>query len=359
MDLEESRRRFRAIAIAFPSSIGNTVQALPLLNTLRRGLPEARVTVITKPSSAPVLDAHPAVDECLPFSGRLGDLPALVRGLAGRRFDLSLDLGGVAKSALASALTRARLRLGYAYAECRDLVWVLGHRPIGRVEGMSNVDRYLAFARALGVREEVREALLPVRPQEVERARALLRSRGVGASEPLAVLVLDASNWKKSWDPVRFDQVARGLAARGLRVVTVAHEPLAPFTTGGPHRVDLAGQCGLRDLMGLFRLAAVVAGSDTGPVHLAAALGRPTVAVFGPTRAERYRPYGPAVEVVRRNLDLPCVGCSRRNPCTHPMHHACMRRVDPADVLGAVRTLGAREPAWAAVAVQPAPQNSR
>lgn len=302
------------IALVKLSSLGDVVHALPAAAALRAGLPGARVAWIVERREAAILRGNPVVDEILPADTRgwrrartpagaaaaLGGVAELCRHLRAARFDVAIDLQGLLKSGLLTAATRAPLRIGFSAAHCRERASALftnrhvSPPPVAR----HVVERCLALLEPLGVRAASVEFPLPVDLAAEARIDEFLMHAGLKARGRLVVVNPGAGSADKRWPADRFAAVAERLTAEAGASVLVVWGPdeltLAEAIAGGsgPGRVRLAPATDLHELIALLRRASVVVGGDTGPVHLAAALGVPCVGLYGPTSVERNGPYG-------------------------------------------------------------------
>ncbi len=351
------QRDFRRILIIKPSSFGDVIHALPVLHGLRQRFPRARISWLVSTACAGLLEGHPELDEIILFDrrrfGRLGrswqvtwEFAAFVRELNARRFDLALDLQGLFRSGFLSLASGAGVRMGFARA--REFGWLFYTRPMREPRGERHaVDRNYQAGRLLGFAEVPIRFALPVAAE----ARAVMTERlaaaGIAAGERYALLA-PGTRWEtKRWPVEHFAEVARRLKAdHGLAVVLAgapdeveAAAQVATLAGGGV--ANFAGQTSLRELIALVSGAAVVIMNDTGPMHLAAALGRPLVALYGPTSPVRTGPYRRPEAVVR--LDLPCSPCYLKRLADCPYGHRCLRELTPAMVCRRVAALLAAE----------------
>lgn len=320
------------ILIIKPSAIGDIVHALPVLNLLRLKWPAAHVSWLVSGACASLLDGHPQIDQTIVFDrrrfGQGWRNPLAALGLAGfvhqlrqGNFDLVLDLQGLFRSGWLAARTGCRLRLGPR--EARELGWIFYNRyvttgfPLGHA-----VDRNLAFARALGLGTTPVKFVFPDVQREREQVAALL-----GSAAPYAVM-LPGTNWEtKRWPAEKFARCVQPLRQRfGLQTVVGGGKGDAPLAAQIPGALDLTGKTTLRQLIALLEGAAVVIANDTGPMHIAAALDRPLVTIYGPTSPDRTGPHGRLDSVV--HLDIECSPCFGR----HCSHISCMRKLD-ADII--------------------------
>jgi len=300
------------IAIVKLSSLGDVVHALPVAATLRARLPAARLSWVVERREARVLAGHPALDEIVTVDTRgwrrarsagalveaMGQLTAVVGRLRREQIDVALDLQGLFKSGVLTALTRAPLRLGFTARSCREPLSALGtNRRVPRPAGRHVVEEYLALLAPLGIGEPVMEFRLPSRPAAEATVNEFFTAAGLKPRDRVVVLNPGAGRPDKRWPPERFRALARRLAEAGARVVVVwgPGEEVAARTIAepGPGRhVALAPSTDLDELIATLRRASLLVAGDTGPLHLAAALGTPCVGIYGPTAARRNGPWG-------------------------------------------------------------------
>lgn len=331
----------RSVLIIKLSSIGDVVHALPALAALRRRFPRGHIAWAVGPAAAEVVAGSPHLSETLVIGGRapiagsvslpsLGSPRALARALRRRRFDLALDLQGLLRSALVGCLSGAPRRMGSRGSREGALVFY-NLRVAADRRGQHAVEGYLEFARALGAPVEPVDFTIATDSGHEAAVRSLL-----GDAEELAALVPGARWLSKRWPVARFAAVAEALASRyGLRSVVVggaADGPLAGAIAAAARApvLDLTGRTTLKELAALLRRCRVVVSNDTGPMHLAAAVGTPTVAIFGPTDPQRLGPYGAGHATV--SAGVPCAPCRRRR--CDPLR--CLEAVEPEEVMAAV-----------------------
>lgn len=302
------------VALVKLSSLGDVVHALPAAAALRARLPGARVAWVVERREAALLYGNAAVDEVVPVDTRgwrrcltpvgaaavAGALSELRRHLRAARFDVAIDLQGLVKSGLLVAATRAPLRIGFAVAQCRERLSALctNRRVTPPPAARHVVEQYLALLEPLGVHAPSVEFPLPVNASAEERMDEFLGRSGVKPGSRLVVVNPGAGGADKRWPAERFGALARRLTAEAGASVLVVWGPeeaaLAETIVGAdpPGHALLAPPTDLPELLALLRRASVVVGGDTGPVHLAAALGVPCVGLYGPTSVERNGPWG-------------------------------------------------------------------
>jgi heptosyltransferase I len=350
----------RRILLIKPSALGDVVHALPVAATLKHRYPTIPLDWLVEEEAADIVRGHPAVAEVV-VSGRkrwlrqlaspgrvpatLAEIRAFAARLGGGRYDAVLDLQGLLKSALYLLATRAPVRVGFAAA--REGAGVaLTHRVVTAPQPVHAVDRYLALAAAVDATEAVREFTIALSPADGARAEALL----LPLPRPRVVLH-PAARWRtKLWMPERWRELAGALSRMGWGVVLTGgagDTRLAAQIVAGlePSPLSLVGRVGLKGLTAVLREVDLVVTVDSGPMHIAAAVGTPVLALFGPTDPRRTGPLGPG-RVLRR--DLPCSPCLARR-CRIPEQYRCMRELELTEVLREVREVvemaaGARRP---------------
>jgi len=311
----------KRVLIVKLSSLGDLVHALPTIRCLREGLP-ASITWVVNAVYAPLLRYAVDVDEVVSFDRQrpLRGLWRVIRQLRRREFDLVIDLTGLFKSALISRLARGRLCLGPSYA--RELAWLFYHRQIGSKDlNRHAVERYLDVVRALQVKDG-------------DRVFPLAFPSWVPAEDgkrPVVVLIPGARWHSKRWPAASFAELADRLRRDGVQVVLVGGElpsgedPLARVEG----IMDLRGRTSLPELGGILQRADLVVANDTGPMHLAAALGRRVIALMGPTDPNRTGPYGTGHRIL--STRPPCSPCFSK-VCRNPAGQICLQDLRPAEV---------------------------
>jgi len=307
------------------SSLGDVIHALPTLEALRALYPQGQITWLVEAVNAPLLAGHPALDEVWPmprlrlggnrFWGDMGQLLRVARRLREEPFDLVIDLQGLLKSAMWVALAKSPRKLGYD--RTRELSYLaLTERLPPYDQDEHAVRRYLNVARRLGA---------PAGPPRFRlgfpEPKDLSRLVPLEAGRPLVILHPGARWASKLWPAGHWARLAGWLAQELGFQVAITGSPgdrdlVAEMVsrTDAP-LVNLAGRTTLAELAALLKNARLAVTTDTGPMHLAAALGTPVAALFGPTAPWRTGPFGEGHEVLR--LELPCSPCFRRQ-CPEP-----------------------------------------
>jgi lipopolysaccharide heptosyltransferase I len=344
----------RRILLIKPSALGDVVQALPVAATLKRRYPNTALDWLVEEEAADILGGHPALSGVI-VSGRRrwlrqlrnpGNTLAILREfrdfnarLRERRYDVVVDLQGLLKSALYVLAAHAPIRVGFAEGR-EGAPWVLTHRVAAPPQPVHAVDRYLALAASMDATEAVREFQIVISDDDEALGRSLL-----DVSERPRVVLHPVARWRtKLWEPTRWRDLAATLHHEGMRVILTGSredQPLGAAITRGldPPPLSLMGRLSLKQLAVVLREVDLAVTVDSGPMHIAAAVGTPVVALFGPTDPRRTGPLGSG-KVLRRQLD--CSPCLQRR-CRIQDMYRCMRELSVPEAVEAVReVLGSR-----------------
>jgi lipopolysaccharide heptosyltransferase I len=302
------------VAVVKLSSIGDVVHALPVAVALKRHAAATRVVWIAEAREASLLAGHPDVDDVIVADTRgwrrerpgvtaMREALGVARRLRGEAFDVALDLQGLMKSALLTALTRAPRRIGFAAGWSRE--WpsalLMNERVRPPDSARHVVDQYLTLARPLGVAATPVEFRMPADPAADGRADEFLAGAGIKPHDRLVLVNPGAGRPDKRWPVERLRDLARRLADETVARVVVlwgpGEEQDARAIAGAA--AILAPPTTLRDLVALARRARLLIAGDTGPLHIAAAVGTPCVGLYGPTSGVRNGPYGAGHRVLQ------------------------------------------------------------
>jgi lipopolysaccharide heptosyltransferase I len=289
------------ILIVRVSAIGDVIHGIPVLCALREAYPNAFLAWVAEGTMGDVLDGHPALDELVRVPRRWWKSPREVWRMRNRlrslRFDVAIDLQCLTKSAVTAWLSGAPRRIGKADAEGRELSrWF--NNELVQAGGAHVVEHYLSMLRPLGIHSPAVQFNLPERAADAEVIDRFLQQSGL-AGRPFAVLNPGAGWPSKVWPAERYGALARRLHEQhGVTSVAVwgieKEIPMAGTIvamSGG--QAVMAPPTTMMQLAALCRRAALFVGSDTGPMHLAVAVGTPTVSMHGPSRADWCGAYGP------------------------------------------------------------------
>ena len=316
------------ILIVKLGALGDVVNTLPLVIRLKEHF-SARIHWIVEPLSFPLVSRHPQVDRTilLDRSALRKSLPRVISQIREQRFGMVLDLQRIAKSALLTMAASADRRLGFDARRCKEITWLMPFERIAPSDpGRHMVEQYLDFARHLGVNALPVEWNIPEGDPLPEELPGIYLVLNIGATKPA-----------NRWSAEGFARLA-GLVAKvyGMPcVLTGSGQDVIMArriaSLAGDHVIDLTGRTTIPQLIRVLSGAAAVVSCDTGPMHLAVALGKEVVALFGPADPGRTGPY--RGRVVRASL--PCMPCNRRR-FDNPL---CMEAITPQEVLESLRAV--------------------
>lgn len=349
---ELASSRFERILIVKPSSLGDVIHALPVLDGLRRQYPDAKIDWVIGTPFVSLLSGHPQLDEIIEFDrrrfGRLWRSPAaasdfyrFIQRLRNNRYDLVIDLQGLFRTAFIAWASGTPVRIGFRDSR-EGAPMFYTHRLPGGSGDIHAVDRNLQVRDLLGLPHGEAVFSLAVRESDRDAAIKLLTPIGPLASRQIVAFVPGARWPTKRWSTSQF--------AETIDQVSDSDNHYKCVLLGGPdeaglgedivarccsHPLDLTGKTSLRELIALIERADLVVCQDSAAAHLAVALHRPLVCITGPTNPHRTGPYGRLEDVIRRNLD--CSPCYLRHLSQCPHNHRCMTELSTDLVLERIR----------------------
>ena len=316
------------ILIVKLGALGDVINTLPLAIHLHEQL-QARIHWLCEPLSLPLLVEHPYVDCPILFERRRWQtsLPRVLRLIRGQHFELVLDLQRIAKSALLALYANGERTLGFDRARCKEMTWLLPFERIPPCPGVTHMAlQYLEFATYLGLPPGTPRWEIPVSAVPPISLPARYVVLNIGATKPA-----------NRWPAASFAALTQALQKSfGLPAVITggpSEKPMARevMDRAHPGTIDLTGRTTLGELTAVLAGALAVVSCDTGPLHLAVALGRPVVALFGPADPRRTGPYRGVVI----QKELACVPCNRRE-CPD---NICMQRITPQEIIARLEPL--------------------
>ncbi|MDQ3755568.1 MAG: lipopolysaccharide heptosyltransferase II [Acidobacteriota bacterium] len=346
-----SARQIERVAVRGVNWVGDAVMTVPALRDLRRLLPDAHITLVTRRWAEGIFDDADFIDDLLIVDEETGAARSLlhqVRDWRARRFDLAVLLPNSFPPALVAALACVPLRVGHATQHRRRLLTHSFNVPEWRSERhevfyyrriISELEQLLHGTSTIAAREP--QFQIQVSPARRDEAERMLLARGVDLERPVVVVCPGSTNSRaKRWPAERYAALADQLIeeADASVVIIGAREELdvtEEVIQQMRHRpVVLTGETNLAETVAVLSVADLLITNDTGPAHIAAALERPTLVIFGPTNPLTTRPFSPAAEIVRRPPD--CAPCMLRD-C--PIDHRCMMAISVDEVLMRTRVL--------------------
>jgi heptosyltransferase I len=360
-------REFRKILLIKLSAVGDVIHTIPVLNKLRRRYPTAQLDWLVTPAIAELLRHNPHITNVVEFAREDWSKPwtltpfisyaRLAAKLRANGYDLVVDMHGQFRTAVFTLATGAPVRIGFdrprarvwdasprtfsaearkhAWQGAREGSWLAytRHIPVPTLD-LHAVDRYLSVGPILGLEEGPPDFSFPVPQAASARIESLLRQHDIAGAQLVAMA--PGTIWEtKHWGSDKFAEVARhflqkgfAVALMGTRRERVVCEEVARLAPGV---VDVAGETTLTELAALIRRSAISVTNDSGPMHLAVALDRPVVSVFGPTDPIWIGPYGRADAVLRAGVA--CSPCFLRQLSRCRYGHVCMENVSARAVI--------------------------
>jgi len=353
----------QSILLVRPDHLGDLLFTTPALRALREAFPQARITYLVGPWSKAVIENNPHVDEIAlcPFPGftrqkkRSALEPYVIllqyaRQLRQKNFDLAIVLRfDHWWGALLAYLAGIPRRVGYDVAEVRPFLTDIAPYSSGRHE----VEQNLALVKRVASCE-LRVASSPLEfnltAEDEEFAEGYLAGHGIGDGDLLICIHPGAGAPVKLWRNEAWAQVADALAQRHrAKVILTGSAEETPLCRAIAERMTTkpivaAGETSLAGLAAIMARCRLVLGVDSGPLHLAVAMGTPTVHLFGPVDSRAFGPWGDPAHHIVLTSDMDCIPCNRLDyPPTDLHQHPCVRNITVEQVLEAVDKLITRE----------------
>jgi len=338
----------RRVLVKEVNWLGDVVMSLPALRAVRRAFPEAHLALLVKTELASFFDGAAWVDEVIPYRvtrglGGIADRRGVIRTLRAGRYELAILLPRSFEAAFWTTLARIPQRVGFA-TDGRGMMLTskVPYTP-ALFAGHQSGD-YLHMLRAtLGITGDPNDYVPDVHAPHVAAARAWLAARRRNRGPLIALAPAAAFGPAKEWPPDRYAALIDLLADRHQAECVLVGAPgerarceqVAAATRQGA--LVAAGEHGVGESMALLTLCAGFAGNDSGAMHLAGALGVPTVGLYGSTRPQRTAPLGPRTKVVYHQIE--CSPCMDRT-CRFG-HYECLKRITVGEIADALVSLGA------------------
>ena len=339
-----------SILIVKLSAIGDVVHTLPLLEVLRNNFPEARIDWVVEEEAGQIIMGHPMLDHILVSrrktwqrsmtrprerTAALREMFRFIRELRAYKYDLVIDLHGLFKSGILTGLSRGKRKIGFTGGREGNSLF-LTERPYYVNYDQHALDRYLRTIDYLGCTKTSWKGNIPVGQVDRDAIESFILENHLGNERIVAINPM--ARWKtKLWEPERFsllaDRVQEELKGKlvftGSKKDRVVIDQIIGEMKTTP--LDLAGRTSLKALAYLYSRCFLLITTDTGPMHMAAAMACPVVALFGPTAPWRTGPYGKEHSVIRE--ELVCSPCFKKK-CDHL---SCMKDITVNRVFDTVK----------------------
>ena len=321
--------------------IGDVLLATPTVRAIKAAQPDVRVTMMVNRGTEDVLFENPDLEEVVVLDkGSLAAQSRLIVGLRSRRFDTVIDLTDGDRSAFLSWISGASVRIGFNdehrwrgkyYTQVVQSAPGVQHR----------IDRDLDALKPMSIQAGSKDLHLRVTPEEVDSADQLLDQLGVQRSQSMVILQPGARYWFKAWPPERYAELADRVTSQyGCHVLIGGSsadldlaQQIRQMAKSRP--TIMAGRTTIKQFAAIAKRSALFVGSDSGAMHIAAAVGTSVVALFGPSNPREWGPRGGPAEILYKEIDC--------RICFHPTctrgEENCMRRISVEEVIAAAQKL--------------------
>lgn len=334
---------FPKILIVQPSRIGDIVFALPVLAAIKRNYPKARISWIVDERCAEILKDNPYLENIFIWDRRNVSLKYyrnLKRQLRKEKFDLSIDLHGLAKSAFLVRLANAKYKIASSSTNgMKELSWLISKEIPNRAYDAHCIERHMATAKYLNCDDKI-EYPIEIKESHFESVKEKLSQENISFDKIIGIH--PGGGWlSRRWNSFKFANLAkRAKNELGADIVLVGGKEGGSSEKGlneeiiedaGVKICDMTGKFTLKELCAFLKMCRVFVGNEAGPMHIATALNTSSVAILGPTNAKRTGPYKGNTKIIQHQV--PCQPCRNRN-CTDPV---CMKDITVAEVFEEVK----------------------
>jgi lipopolysaccharide heptosyltransferase I len=339
------------ILIVKLSAIGDVIHTLPALNAVRNYYPDANITWLVEEDAAALVQGHEALDRVivskrkrwlkalrsLSFLNTIKEVYVFIKSLRDTRYDMILDFQALLKSGILIALAKGRRKIGFGKGlEHMEHSYIFLNERIPAVDmEIHALSRGMMLLNAVGIPANKVEYKLPMSDHDRKKIDELMKQHSINDERSL-IAINPVAKWEtKLWPNNKFAELADMLVDQyNMKIVFTGgikdYSIIQMITSSMKGRaINFAGKTTLTELAALYEKAALVVSTDTGPMHLAAAVGTPVVALFGPTASWRTGPYGTGHHVIKAELE--CSPCFKRQCETTD----CMSQISMKQVMDA------------------------
>ncbi len=343
------------ILIVKLSAIGDVIHTLPALNAIRKHYPDASITWLVEEDAAPLVQGHKALDRVLvskrkrwlkalrsiSFLNTIKEVHGFIKALRDTRYDMIFDFQALLKSGILIALAKGRRKIGFGKGlEHMEHSYIFLNERIPAVDmEIHALSRGMMLLNAMGISSNNVEYNLPIFKHDHKKIDELMRHHGISGVKSL-IAINPVAKWEtKLWPNKQFAELADMLIDRyDVKIVFTGgikdYSIIQTITSSMKGQaINFAGKTTLTELAALYEKAALVISTDTGPMHLAAAMGTPVVALFGPTAPWRTGPFGKGHQIITAELE--CSPCFKRRCETTD----CMSKISVMQVFDGVKKM--------------------
>ena len=321
--------------------VGDMVLLTPALRALKHAYPESKLALLLRPLVTDLMETHPYVDTCIVDTrtgGRLRSLTRLVRRIRADAYDVAVVLHPTSfRNALIPFLARVPIRVGTNIGGRGALLTT----SVKDDTDVHEVHRYLRVLRLLDI--EAASDVLEFWHTDTDRKkiRDRLDAAGISSTDRLIAINLGTTWRTKQWNIANFVEVIEQITRRkpDTSVVLTGSSAEGEFVAALPTSlsvINFVGETSILELGALLERCEVCLTCDSGPMHIAAAVGTPTVALFGPTDPVRHKPYSTGHTIIEKSVG--CRPCYKRTCYRKGTPHLCMTKIDTAEVVNALET---------------------
>lgn len=323
-DFQFDKSKICKILVIKPRAIGDVLLSTPVLPNLREEFPHAQIDFLVEKFASPVLNENPFIDNVISYDSKNQSSLSIIMQVRKSRYNLVIDVFANPRTAIITKLSGAKYRVGFPFKWRRYAYNILVTPRSGDVH---NVEFNLDALRRLGLQPKYKNPTFYLDVAATEFAHNFLNSKEIAAKAFIAINV--GGGWKtKRWDLDKFSKLCEMISSQLHFPVVALYGPdekkdaekIVESSQGG---VILAPLTSLHEMGAIMKASKLLITNDSGPMHIAAALGVPTLAIFGPTNPRLQGPYGNLSEIVR-NERLDCLECNLTkcpigNPCMHEL----------------------------------------
>ncbi len=333
-NLRLDKAQIRRILVIKPRAIGDVLLSTAVLPNLRNEFPEARIDFLVESFAASVLEGNPHIDNIVTYDTRIESSLSIIMKVRKNKYDMVIDLFGNPRTAIITILSGAQVRVGFPF-KWRRLAYNIIVPP--RSESVHNVEFNLDAMRHIGIQVHDSYPRFYLDEPSIEFARSFMEAENLKPSGFITVNI--GGGWDaKRWPIDKFIVLSNAIASQLRQSVVALYGPaeekeareICDFSPA-----ILAPRTSLKQMGAILKASQLLITNDSGPMHIAAALGVPTLAIFGPTNPRLQGPYGNISEIVR-NEKLDCLEC---NLTKCPIGDLCMTELGAETVFAHLRIL--------------------